>query len=640
MNSEARRGSGKSTVQVSTVPAPGLSAKLLPYLLEDLCFLTVLDVGAFMPPKVEIPQIVSMHDPVLEAKTQQAEAMLVAPRQALAHLQAEKQKLFEAVRDGQADPHVLQAWSQQEEQARDTLALAQEESEQIKVWVKERDLFNAYLSVVTSLAERARKGNQVARMAQGTIPRWFAILPFEKSYELWQTKRSAWGDAQEKTCLLQTPQLTWDYVYPLERRLIELVQRELQAGRRLMVYIDQNQERSTARRLEWVLQQAGIASWTLPNTVKPEDRQQRIIDVMSDGPGGSDQTTKVNVAIVPYARVNEGINLQSVVDSIIWYEMALNLFMLEQASRRAWRLGKREEVHIYYLAYAGTAGHQKMRKLGAQSGAAAAFAGEPARGALIEEAGADRTTLARFSETVEAELLTDEDETPTLLKLLNDDDASELTDAFARRATEERETLQRGRNWFGAVDTLPERLPAFFAERSGNVWFGFPTGTYVQIVDARLLELPVRTARHAEPVVVRHEEQSGKASLQLVKSEPGDDVQAGEHHTASVAVESIEPMTLPTEQPMELLAKLPASSLASPMPSSVIKRQGTAPTIQTATGNAKALIFGNEAHIQLARQRRKATKRRERCKPPSIHVFRSRSVKFPPLNPKRLRHLL
>ncbi|GCE24512.1 hypothetical protein [Dictyobacter kobayashii] len=132
-----------------------------------------------------------------------------------------------------------------------------------------------------------------------------------------------------------------------------------------MLYIDQNQERSTARRLEWVLQQAGVKSWTLPNTVKPEDRQQRIIEAMSMASEGG---APVSVAIVPYSRVNEGINLQSVVDTIIWVEMALNLFMLEQASRRAWRLGKREEVRIYYLAYAGTVGHQKMRKLGAQSG--------------------------------------------------------------------------------------------------------------------------------------------------------------------------------------------------------------------------------------------------------------------------------
>jgi hypothetical protein len=486
--SDARRGGGKTTVQ-STVPAPGLSAKLLPYLLADLCFLTVLDVGAYMPPKVEIPVIVSMHDAFLEAKKQEVQEMIRAPKLALDQLRTEQQRLFEAVRDGREDRQALQKWSQREAQAQQAFAQALEESKQLADWIAERDLLSAYLGIVKQLAALARKGNQTARMAQGTIPRWFAILPCEKPYELWQTKRSNWGEMLSKQCIIKTPLLAEDYVYPLEKRLLTLVQAELAQGRRLMVYIDQNQERSTARRLEWVLQQAGIASWTLPNTVKPEDRQQKIIEMMRPGPDGK---AAVTVALVPYSRVNEGINLQSVVDTIIWYEMALNLFMLEQASRRAWRLGKREEVRIYYLAYAGTAGHQKMRKLGGQSGAAAAFAGEPARGALIEEAGADRTTLARFSETVEAELLVDDEESDasSLLTMLNENDTDVLTAAFARRADEERAVLQKGRSWFGLSDTLPVRLPAFFTESleapQCNLWNDVPASPVVRLVDSRI----------------------------------------------------------------------------------------------------------------------------------------------------------
>jgi SAM-dependent methyltransferase len=60
--SDARKGSGQTNVQVSTIPAPGLSAKLIPYLLEDMVYLTVLDVGAHMPPRIEIPEIVPMRD--------------------------------------------------------------------------------------------------------------------------------------------------------------------------------------------------------------------------------------------------------------------------------------------------------------------------------------------------------------------------------------------------------------------------------------------------------------------------------------------------------------------------------------------------------------------------------------------------
>ena len=127
--------------------------------------------------------------------------------------------------------------------------------------------------------------------------------------------------------------------------------------------------------------------------MEAEDRQEAILDAVASGR---------HVVLVPYRRVNEGLNLQRGIDTVIWFEMPMNLFMLDQASRRAWRLGKQEEVRIYYMVYAGTAGHYKLRKLGSQSGAAAAFAGEPARGALIEHAGADKTTLARLSHSLES----------------------------------------------------------------------------------------------------------------------------------------------------------------------------------------------------------------------------------------------
>ena len=169
------------------------------------------------------------------------------------------------------------------------------------------------------------------------------------------------------------------------------------------------------------------------------------------------------MVIVPYRRVNEGLNLQSGIDTILWVEMALNLFMLDQASRRAWRLGKCEEVRIYYLVYANTAGHTKLRKLGQQSGAAAAFAGEPARGALIEHAGADKTTLARLSSLLEQSEGDDEEDVPVLFAGEHEvaEEQVALKAVFAQRAEELRTALVRGREWLGGIkDDLAARLAA------------------------------------------------------------------------------------------------------------------------------------------------------------------------------------
>jgi hypothetical protein len=449
--SDARRGSGQTDVQVSTIPAPGISARIIPPLLEDLCYLTVLDVGAHMPPRIEIPEVVSMHDPQLERAVREVEQARTQAERELVDMQKAHRKMLQEGHTGDEHVRLVAEPQQAEAEARQRVVEARRREVEVKDWVTERNLVHHYSQIVRTLDDLARERNNAARLAKGTIPRWFAALPCESPFEVTQTEKDDWGDVTGKRLLLRTPVLAADYLYPLERRLQEIVQKELVEGRRVMVYFEQNEIRSMARRLEWVLKEH--TPWTLPNNVEAEDRQEAILNAVACGR---------HVVIVPYRRVNEGLNLQRGIDSIIWFEMPMNLFMLDQASRRAWRLGKVEEVRIYYLVYAGTAGHYKLRKLGSQSGAAAAFAGEPARGALIEHAGADKTTLARLSHSLESM----EEEVPLFSE--SKDDTEALKEAFARRGEELRQALKRGRQWIGVVDTLPERLAAFHTEATAG----------------------------------------------------------------------------------------------------------------------------------------------------------------------------
>jgi predicted RNA methylase len=457
--SEARRGSGQTNIQVSTIPAPGLSAKLIPHLLEDLVYLTVLDVGAYMPPRIEIPEIVPMRDLEVERAVQEAERACAQIQRDLTELQKARRQLLQGgdTTERRAD---LDEIERREQEALRGLAEAQRHEAAVMAWAMPRNLSHHYLEVVKRLEDLSRQRNNAARMAKGTVPRWFAALPCESPFEVWQTERSDWGDKLDRRLLVHTPVLAREHLYPMERRLIEIVEREVAEGRRVMLYFEQNDLRSMARRLEEVLK--AFCPWTLPNGVEAEDRQQAILDAVEAGS---------RVVIVPYRRVNEGLNLQRGIDTIIWVEMAMNLFMLDQASRRAWRLGKEEEVRIYFLVYAGTAGHSKLRKLGGQSGAAAAFAGEPARGALIEHAGADKTTLARLSASLEVE---DEEGTFDVEQFLNLDDGDVLKAAFAKRGEELRAALKRGRQWFGVTDTLAERLAAMLAAQRPSVWEDVP----------------------------------------------------------------------------------------------------------------------------------------------------------------------
>ena len=499
--SDARRGSGQTTVQVSTIPAPGLSAKLIPYLLEDMVYLTVLDVGAHMPPRIEIPEIVSMRDAEIVEALDEAERVR---REATRQLTAFKQAQSPVARMGMMQMHR----EVEQERLQRAVEEASEQERAVQAWAEPRHLAAHYGRLVRALDDLARKRNTAARLAKGTVPRWFAVLPCDRPFEVWETRRDHWGDTLGRTLLVETERLAWEHLYPLERRLIALVQRELGEGRRVMLYIDQNDLRSTPRRLEWVLKD--VQPWTLPNSVAAEDRQQAILQAVQQGH---------HVVIVPYRRVNEGLNLQSAIDTILWVEMALNLFMLDQASRRAWRLGKREEVRIYYLAYANTAGHTKLRKLGQQSGAAAAFAGEPARGALIEHAGADKTTLARLSSLLEqSEGEEGDDEENGVVLLSGEEEVAEeeavLKAVFAKRAEELRKALVRGREWLGGVkDDLAERLAALASCPTArvSVWAERPLPLALSIA---------RTTRQAEQVGVELPERKDERQREPVITLP------------------------------------------------------------------------------------------------------------------------
>lgn len=531
-----------------------------------------------MPPRIEIPELVSMHDPALETSLGEAERRHSHLQRRLNELQRGRQHLLKEGGSRTARRTELDAMERQEQEVLRELEVAQQQVAERQDWVMPRNLAHHYLTVVKRLDTLSRERNNAARMAKGTVPRWFAALPCESPFEVWQTERSDWGDKVGKRLLVRTPVLTRDHRYPLERRLVEIVAQELAEGRRVMLYFEQNDLRSMARRLEEVVKD--FSPWTLPNGVEAEDRQEAILAAVKAGK---------QVVIVPYRRVNEGLNLQQGIDTIVWVEMAMNLFMLDQASRRAWRLGKQEEVRIYYLVYAGTVGHSKLRKLGGQSGAAAAFAGEPARGALIEHAGADQTTLARLSASLERE---EDDGPPDLTSLLQVDDREQLKAAFAKRGAELQAALTRGRQWFGMTDTLPQRLRAILAAHasSSSVWHQ-PSTQYEP------------TTKQSHP----RGRQDGVVVDALPDERPPE--QDGRDVHAASAV-------LPIQMAQEAAHRRGTS--APVLPHRAEEESSTAlpsfpgASLPAAVGAKAVVVFGSKEHIELVRTGRKPGRTRTR----------------------------
>ncbi len=433
-SSKKRRGD--VIVHTSTSSAPGISVRLLPFLLGRMVFLSLEDIGALMPPLREIPLLVRLTDP--QVQTARARALQLREQARLLRRQAAS----------------AEAGSEEVDELEEEARELEEEARELEEWAEVRDLHGAYLRLCKQMEEDGRT-NQTVRMACTTLPRWFLCLPCDKPFQIILVRRSAWGDEQGQRVVLSTPVLAWDHCYPLERQLQDIIRQELAEQRRVLVYVEQSRERSMARRLRFVLQEWQAWLWTLPDQVKPEERQQAIWEAVAQGK---------RIIIAQYRALSEGLNLQFL-DSIVWYELPLNLFLLDQASRRCWRLGRQGEVRVYYLAYAGTPAHAKLMKLGQQHGAASAFAGLLAQGGLTETTAADQTALAQVTLHLAApgqqEEPDREERTGHLLQLMRLAAAEEveqvqaqLTQAFERRHA----AFRSGRQWLGGVEDPLERL--------------------------------------------------------------------------------------------------------------------------------------------------------------------------------------
>src|SRR5205085_11651830 len=126
-------GRGQTEIRESTVPAPGVSAKLLPHLLHELVFLTVLDVGAHMPPRIEIPDIIPMADPELSARVEAARALLAAAERRY----HETRRVCEAVTiEPNADEETMSDTVDTEAGAHDSLLAARAEVQQVQEWAQ------------------------------------------------------------------------------------------------------------------------------------------------------------------------------------------------------------------------------------------------------------------------------------------------------------------------------------------------------------------------------------------------------------------------------------------------------------------------------------------------------------------------
>lgn len=132
---------------------------------------------------------------------------------------------------------------------------------------------------------------------------------------------------------------------PKEERLLAICRKEKARGRRVLVYTTYTGTRDTTSRLKAILEAAGFKAAVLRASVDTSKREDWIMDQVDRG---------VEVLITNPELVKTGLDLLEF-PTIVFMQSGYNVYTLQQAARRSWRIGQKQPVDVYFLGYAETA---------------------------------------------------------------------------------------------------------------------------------------------------------------------------------------------------------------------------------------------------------------------------------------------
>lgn len=134
-------------------------------------------------------------------------------------------------------------------------------------------------------------------------------------------------------------------VMPKEAALFELCLAQKALGRRVLVYSVYTGKRDTTARLKMLLDARGLRVAVLRATVDAAKREDWVADQVDRG---------IDVLVCNPELVKTGLDLLAF-PTIAYMQSGYNVYTLQQASRRSWRIGQTEPVEVHFLGYSKTA---------------------------------------------------------------------------------------------------------------------------------------------------------------------------------------------------------------------------------------------------------------------------------------------
>lgn len=153
---------------------------------------------------------------------------------------------------------------------------------------------------------------------------------------------------------------------PKEAELIRMCREERKQGRKVLVYTVYTGTRDTATRLRMLLDRTGFKSCVLRASVPTEKREDWIADQVERG---------CDVLVTNPELVKTGLDLLEF-PTIVFLQTGYNVYTLQQAARRSWRIGQKRAVKVYFLGYAQTAQIQCLQLMAQKIAVSQSTSGE------------------------------------------------------------------------------------------------------------------------------------------------------------------------------------------------------------------------------------------------------------------------
>lgn len=154
-------------------------------------------------------------------------------------------------------------------------------------------------------------------------------------------------------------------LFAKEKKLLQVIKKEINEGRKVLVYSVFSGLKGVSERLLEVIRNAGIYVEELKSTVPLEKREGWIEKMDQKG---------VQVIITNPECVATGLDICGF-PSVYFYELSYNVKTMRQAEKRAYRPGQDQECRVYYSYYEDTLQEEAIKLIGAKKKASLALEG-------------------------------------------------------------------------------------------------------------------------------------------------------------------------------------------------------------------------------------------------------------------------